>query len=129
MAPSALPSLFLRQLLGCVARAQSPQRQAQRCPPSTLPTLQTLSNPQHNLRACHGIAKHTLMEQNMQHEDNQLASVDQRIQWVLSHPDMSAWLKASLASARQREPVAVLNDLEILDCLLRAWCNESQTSL
>ncbi|MEP7186859.1 MAG: hypothetical protein ABI767_13575 [Rhodanobacter sp.] len=41
---------------------------------------------------------------------------------------MSPWLKTSVASARQREPLEVLNDLEILDCVLRAWCDASLSS-
>lgn len=42
-----------------------------------------------------------------------------RIDWVLAHPGMSAWLKQSLREARNRDPVHVLNDLEMLDHLLR----------
>lgn len=61
----------------------------------------------------------------MEQKDNRQPTVDQRIEWVLSHPDMSPWLKASVASARQRDPLDVLNDLEILDCVLRAWCDAS----
>ncbi len=64
----------------------------------------------------------------MEQEDNRQAAVDQRIQWILAHPDMSPWLKTSVASARQREPLEVLNDLEILDCVLRAWCDASLSS-
>ncbi|WP_265519772.1 hypothetical protein [Nitratireductor luteus] len=48
-----------------------------------------------------------------------LKEAEQRIDWVLSHPGMSEWLKHALQGARDREPVDVLNDLEMLDHLLR----------
>lgn len=47
-----------------------------------------------------------------------LQSAEDRIDWVLAHPGMSDWLKESLRSARGREPVDVLNDLEMLQSLL-----------
>lgn len=50
-----------------------------------------------------------------------LKMTDQRINWVLSHQGMSPWLKMALATARERHPIEVLNDLEILDHLLRTW--------
>ena len=37
-----------------------------------------------------------------------------RIDWVLNHPHMSDWLKAALRSARELDPVAVQNDIEML---------------
>ena len=48
-----------------------------------------------------------------------LEAVEARIDWVLARPGTSAWLKEGLRAARRRDPVAVLNDLELLDTLLR----------
>lgn len=47
---------------------------------------------------------------------------EERIAWVLAHPHMSSWLKEALRSARERDPVELLNDLEILNLLLRTEC-------
>lgn len=47
-----------------------------------------------------------------------LQAAEDRIDWVLAHPGMSEWLKETLRSAREREPVDVLNDLEMLQNLL-----------
>lgn len=44
---------------------------------------------------------------------------DDQINWVISHPDMSDWLKQALRTARDRSPVDILNDLEILNAILR----------
>ena len=49
---------------------------------------------------------------------------DHRIDWVLSHPGMSTWLKNALRTARDRDPIEVLNDLEVL-CLLLKLRSES----
>ncbi len=46
--------------------------------------------------------------------------IDKRISWVLEHPTMSGWLKDALNSALDRNPIDVLNDLEVLNHLLRA---------
>lgn len=51
--------------------------------------------------------------------DDDLMGSDEQIDLVLSHPAMSPWLKNTLATARDRDPVDVLNDLEILDYMLR----------
>lgn len=51
--------------------------------------------------------------------DDDLMTSDEQINWVLSRPAMSPWLKNTLATARDRDPVDVLNDLEILNYLLR----------
>lgn len=52
--------------------------------------------------------------------DDILKETDARIGWVLAHPGMSLWLKETLGAALERDPVDVLNDLEILNHLLRA---------
>ncbi len=55
--------------------------------------------------------------------DDALTTNDQRIAWVLAHPGTSAWLKDALRAARERDPVEVLNELEILNLLLRNDCD------
>lgn len=54
--------------------------------------------------------------------DEVLPSNDERIAWVLSHPRTSSWLKDALRTSRDRHPVEVLNELEILNLLLRTEC-------
>lgn len=46
---------------------------------------------------------------------------EQRIAWTINHPDMSGWLKEALRTALEQDPVAVLNDLEILKDLINLW--------
>lgn len=46
-------------------------------------------------------------------------AVDQQVSFVLSPPGMSTWLKNALSGALDRHPIEVLNDLEILDLILR----------
>ena len=55
--------------------------------------------------------------------DDALTTNEQRIAWVLAHPGTSAWLKDALRGARERDPVEVLNELEILNLLLRTDCD------
>jgi hypothetical protein len=55
-----------------------------------------------------------------QSTDHRVKVAEDRIQWVLDHPDMSDWVKDVLRTARDRNPVDVLNDLEILNTLLRS---------
>lgn len=57
--------------------------------------------------------------QNTQENKEHLKEAERRIDWVLAHPAMSDWLKNTLRGARERDPVAVLNDLEMLNHLLR----------
>lgn len=54
--------------------------------------------------------------------DDALKTNEQRIAWILAHPGTSAWLKDALRAARQRDPVEVLNELEMLNLLLRNDC-------
>ncbi len=58
----------------------------------------------------------------MSFPDEVLQSNEDRIAWVLAHPRMSLWLKEALSGARERDPVEVLNELEILNLLLRTEC-------
>lgn len=61
----------------------------------------------------------------MNDRDLDLTKANQQIDWVLQHPDMSLWLKTTLKAALQRDPLAVSNDLELLNCVLRPWCETS----
>lgn len=47
-------------------------------------------------------------------------STEDQIAFVLSHPGMSAWLKRALSEALSCDPIEVLNDLEILNLILRS---------
>jgi hypothetical protein len=44
---------------------------------------------------------------------------ERRIEWILDHPHVSAWLKESVRSAIKRDPVEALNDAELLLQLIR----------
>jgi hypothetical protein len=55
-------------------------------------------------------------------DDRELEQVEERIAWVLSHQGMSPWLKTTLEAALTRDPIDVINDLEILHFLLRQRC-------
>jgi hypothetical protein len=59
----------------------------------------------------------------MKHADPALVKSDEQIDWVLSRPNVSPWVKNALATARGCDPVDVLNDLEVLDFLLRTRSN------
>lgn len=48
-----------------------------------------------------------------------LSGVDDQIDFVLSHPHMSDWIKQTLASALACSPIELLNDLEVLNQILR----------
>ena len=50
-----------------------------------------------------------------------LISAERRIHHALWHPALSPWLKDTLRSALEREPLALANDLELLAHLLRPW--------
>jgi hypothetical protein len=47
------------------------------------------------------------------------SAMEEQISFVLAHPGMSAWLKTALSDALHRDPISVLNDLEILNLILR----------
>ena len=46
-------------------------------------------------------------------------TIEEQISFVLGHPGMSAWLKSALRDALHRDPLSVMNDLEILNLILR----------
>jgi hypothetical protein len=54
-----------------------------------------------------------------------LREAQARISWIESHPAFSGWLKDTLRSAVARNPVDVINDLEILHHVLRGWASAS----
>lgn len=43
-----------------------------------------------------------------------LEEIDERVAWILDHPDMSDWLKSALKTAFVEEPMGLRNDLQIL---------------
>ncbi|MCK5641345.1 MAG: hypothetical protein KAJ19_11125 [Gammaproteobacteria bacterium] len=43
---------------------------------------------------------------------------------VINDPAGSFWLKGSLAGALTRDPIDVINDLSVLNRLLKEWCKE-----
>jgi len=47
------------------------------------------------------------------------SAFEEQISFVLRHPQMSAWLKTALSGALDRDPISLLNDLEILNSILR----------
>lgn len=49
--------------------------------------------------------------------------VKDRLAWALGHPAVSDWVKRGLESARQRDPVEVLNDLELMTNVVRQWAS------
>ena len=58
------------------------------------------------------------MTQRHQSLQSDLAEIDARISWVLDNPAMSDWLKEALRSALREDPVALVNDFEILRHLI-----------
>ncbi len=55
--------------------------------------------------------------------------VDRQISFVLQHPGMSPWLKDSLRAALGRDPVSLLNDIEILSLIIRQRADQSGAAL
>lgn len=58
----------------------------------------------------------------MSRADEALQTNGERIDWVLAHPRTSSWLKEALRGARERDPVDVLIELDLLNLLLRTDC-------
>ena len=58
----------------------------------------------------------------MNYEDPALVTTNEQIEWLLARANISPWLKNALAAARGRDPVELLHDLSILDCVLRSRC-------
>ncbi len=50
-----------------------------------------------------------------------LLNAERRIAHALVHPALSDWLKQTLHTALDRDPVMLANDLELLGHLLRPW--------
>jgi hypothetical protein len=55
-----------------------------------------------------------------QFDEEQLERCDESVAFVLNDPGMSAWLKDAIRAALDRHPLEVLNDLEILNTILRS---------
>lgn len=51
---------------------------------------------------------------------DKLEEAEALIAWVLAHPGTSRWLRTALQGALERDPIDVLNELEILDRVLRS---------
>lgn len=51
--------------------------------------------------------------------DEPYKDMESQVKFILDSPVMSDWLKDALRNAIHRDPVAVLNDLEILNLVLR----------
>ncbi len=49
-----------------------------------------------------------------------LEEAERPIKWILDHPNFSSWLKDSIRTAIERDPVEALNDAELLLQLIRA---------
>jgi hypothetical protein len=47
------------------------------------------------------------------------STIEGQINFVLSHPGMTSWLKDTLRSAFDQDPIQILNELEILNLILR----------
>ena len=46
-------------------------------------------------------------------------NVDEQISFVLTHPAMSDWLKDSLRAVLTMDPISAVNDVEILNLIIR----------
>ncbi|GAB0120132.1 hypothetical protein [Acidisoma sp. 7E03] len=57
------------------------------------------------------------------------SEADAQIAFILDHPGMSDWLKTALREALPRDPVAVLNDLELLAIVLRGRADALLTGM
>ena len=52
----------------------------------------------------------------------ELALCEERIAFILGHPGFSGWVKEVIRSALMRNPLAVLNDIEVLNHVLKRKC-------
>jgi hypothetical protein len=48
------------------------------------------------------------------------STIDAQVSFVLGNPRMSAWLKTALRETLLEDPILVLNELEILNLILRS---------
>ena len=58
----------------------------------------------------------------MQPDDAKLKQIEKQIDWIISNPNMSQWVKNALGEARNCDPIGIVNELEILNHVLRARC-------
>lgn len=61
----------------------------------------------------------TLHSEPHRPRDDAIAAIEAQISFVLDHPGMTSWLKGALRGALSVDPLQVLNDLEILNQILR----------
>ena len=61
----------------------------------------------------------TLHSEPQRPHDDAIAAIEAQISFVLDHPGMTSWLKGALRGALSVDPLQVLNDLEILNQILR----------
>ncbi len=47
------------------------------------------------------------------------SAVEEQITFILCNPNASAWLRDTLRSALDQDPITILNDIEILSLILR----------
>lgn len=62
------------------------------------------------------------MDRDTATSKERLAAADDRIKWALANPRTSEWLKDALRAAISRDPLDVLNELEMLNILLKPRC-------
>ena len=55
----------------------------------------------------------------MNHTAREVAEAEQRVAWLMGHPDLSFWLKRTLQTALTQDPIKVLNEIELLHDALR----------
>lgn len=55
----------------------------------------------------------------MSHTAREVAEAEQRVAWLMRHPDLSFWLKRTLQTALTQDPIKVLNETELLHDALR----------
>ncbi len=58
----------------------------------------------------------------MQPDNTKLKRIEEQIDWIISNPNMSQWVKNALEETRNCDPIGIVNELEILNHVLRARC-------
>lgn len=65
------------------------------------------------------------MMSDLKSDSHEPLAIDAPVDFILNHPDMSPWLKDALTTAMDRDPSAVLNDLEMLNFVFRSRAAQS----
>jgi hypothetical protein len=58
----------------------------------------------------------------MQSDNARLKQIEEQIDWIISNPNMSQWVKKALEATRNSDPIGTVNELEILNHVIRARC-------